>query len=834
MQKKRVFIVGGGFGGLNAAKSLDRRKDLDVVLLDRRNHHLFQPLLYQVATAGLSPAEIAVPIRSLFSASSNTSVRLANVQKVDLPAQRLETDAGAFEYDYLILACGSKHSYFGHPEWEDFAPGLKTLEQATEIRRRVLTAFEKAECEQDPEKQKQLLTFVVVGAGPTGVELAGALGEISRFTLSRDFKRIDPARTRVILIEAGPRILASFSEKLARHAARDLEQLGVQIWTSSRVTEVSAEGVRLGGEQVRAATVLWAAGVQPSSLGKTLGLPLDKVGRVPVETDLSLAGYPRVFVIGDQAACAGKDGAMLPGLAPVAIQQGRWAASNLLADLAGKPRQPFRYLDKGQMATIGRKKAVAQTGKIQFTGFTAWMAWLFVHIYYLIGFKNRLFVLAEWAWAYLFFSRGARLIVQKEWRSYAVTKAILACVLLASPAPAAMNLQQVYEAALGGVESVAIQNRKIDQADEQLGQVISTALPSVNLLGSYQRQDSPTTSGSDVASKFALADQFNSRLTATQPIFQGFAEWAGMRGARARKRAEIARLEQVKVTLFSSVSQSYYSVLSAEQDRVNLETLLELTERRVKDLQERFRIGRSRDGELLAAQAQLAVLRSQLQAAILACAQARNQFALATKLERDTALEQASMVFPKADTLTDYINHLADRPDIRALRETALSSEESISVAKAGHFPSLAATGNYYLKRTGVQDAIKWDVGLTLTVPVFQGGFVSAKVSEAVSIQKQSELALAQGRRSAETELRNAFDSYQTGRDTIAALEEAARISEKNYHRQNQDYRLGLVTNLDVLQALNTFQETKRSLDKARYQTLTAWAALQAAVGKTL
>ena len=415
---KKVVIVGGGFAGLNAAKVLAGRREVEVEVIDRRNHHLFQPLLYQVATAGLSPAEIAVPIRGLLSGYANTNVNLANVLEVSPTQKLVKTDSGSFPYDFAILACGSKHSYFGHPEWENFAPGLKTLEQATEIRRRVLLAFEKAERETDPERQKRLLTFVVVGAGPTGVELAGALGEISRFTLSRDFHRIDPARTRVMLIEAGPRILASFSEKLAKGAARDLEKLGVQIWTSTRVTGVSNEGVQLSQETLQAATVLWAAGVAPSSLGKTLGVPLDKVGRVVVEADLSVKGFPTLFVTGDQASCLGENGEPLPGLAPVAMQQGRCAARNILADIAGKARRPFHYMDKGQMATIGRKKAIAQTKHLQFSGFLAWMAWLLVHVYYLIGFKNRLFVLFSWAWAYLTFSRGARLIVDKEWRSH--------------------------------------------------------------------------------------------------------------------------------------------------------------------------------------------------------------------------------------------------------------------------------------------------------------------------------------------------------------------------------------------------------------------------------
>jgi NADH dehydrogenase len=419
---KKVVIVGAGFAGLNCAKKLAGKDDLRVDIIDRRNYHLFQPLLYQVAMAGLSPAEIAVPIRTLLARHRNVEIKLDNVTGADLGRKKVflsgnEGKPVELDYDYLVLACGAKHSYFAHPEWENDAPGLKTLEQATEIRRRVLLAFELAEKTSDPEEQKRLLTFVVVGGGPTGVELAGALGEISRYTLSRDFRHIDPARTRVILIEAGPRILAAFDPELSKKAARDLEELGVQTWTQSRVTDVNADGVRLGNETVRAATVLWAAGVQPSSLGRSIGLPLDTIGRVKVGEDLSVAGHPEVFVLGDMANAPGPNGQPVPGLAPAAMQEGRATAENILADLKGKPRKPFRYLDKGMMATIGRKKAVGQFKSVRFTGFIAWMAWLFVHVYYLIGFKNRLFVLAQWAYAYVSFRRGARLIVDKEWRS---------------------------------------------------------------------------------------------------------------------------------------------------------------------------------------------------------------------------------------------------------------------------------------------------------------------------------------------------------------------------------------------------------------------------------
>lgn len=417
MNTKKVVIIGGGFGGLNCAKNLSRWKNVSIELVDRRNYHLFQPLLYQVAMAGLSPAEIAVPIRTILGRKPNTRVRLANVDRIDLAHKAIIADGTSLSYDYLVLACGAKHSYFGHPEWEENAPGLKTLEQATEIRRRVLLAFEKAETEKDPEKQKQWLTFVVVGGGPTGVELAGALGEMSRFTLARDFKSIDPSRARVLLIEAGARLLASFAPELGQRATRDLEELGVQVWTSTRVTQVSADGVQLGSEYLRAGTVLWAAGVQPSSLGKQLGVPLDPIGRVLVEKDLSIPGHPEVFVIGDMALVKNSKGLPLPGIAPVAIQQGRYLARLLHGEIEGKTREPFQYWDKGQMATIGRKKAIVESGKLKFGGFTAWLAWLFIHIFYLIGFKNRLFVLMDWAWSYLTFRKGARLIVDKEWRS---------------------------------------------------------------------------------------------------------------------------------------------------------------------------------------------------------------------------------------------------------------------------------------------------------------------------------------------------------------------------------------------------------------------------------
>ncbi len=412
---RHVVIVGGGFGGLCAAQKLAGVRGVQVTIIDRRNHHLFQPLLYQVATAALSPAEIAYPIRTIFSGKRNVRVLLDRAVAVDLGSRVLVTADTELPYDNLILACGARHSYFGHDEWEPFAPGLKSLEEATEIRRRMLTAFELAEKETDPARQRKLLTFVVIGGGPTGVELAGALGEISRFTLAKDFRNIDPRRTRVILIEAGPRILSAFDESLAHRATTDLESLGVTVWTSTRVTRVDEEGVTLGTETVQAATILWAAGVAPSELNKSLGVPLDRQGRIIVEQDCSLKQHPEVFIVGDQAHFE-QDGQVLPGLAPVAMQQGRLVGSNLRRELAGRPRTPFRYRDKGQMATIGRRRAIVEVGRFKFGGFFAWLTWLFVHILYLIGFKNRIEVLLNWAWNYVAFSRGARLIVGKDWR----------------------------------------------------------------------------------------------------------------------------------------------------------------------------------------------------------------------------------------------------------------------------------------------------------------------------------------------------------------------------------------------------------------------------------
>jgi NADH:ubiquinone reductase (H+-translocating) len=411
-----VVIVGAGFAGLNAAKGLGSLRGVDVTLVDRTNHHLFQPLLYQVAMAGLSPADIAAPIRSLLSQHRNIRVLQAEVQRVDLDRKVVVADFGEIAFEYLILACGARHSYFQHDEWEEFAPGLKTLEQATEIRRRVLSAYEQAERSSAADDRKRLLTFVIVGGGPTGVELAGAIGEMSRFTLAADFRTIDARSARVILLEAGPRILPTFSDALTARATRDLEQLGVQVWTNSAVTKIDSDGVEIGAERLRAATVLWAAGVKASSLGQTLGVETDRQGRVKVEPDLSLPGHPNVFVAGDQACFTHQTDKPLPGTAPVAMQQGRYLAQLIRRDLAGKPRQPFHFVDKGQMATIGRSRAIVEVGRMKLAGFFAWLIWLVVHIYYLTGFKNRLLVVMQWAWSYLTFRRGARLIVPKEWR----------------------------------------------------------------------------------------------------------------------------------------------------------------------------------------------------------------------------------------------------------------------------------------------------------------------------------------------------------------------------------------------------------------------------------
>jgi NADH:ubiquinone reductase (H+-translocating) len=413
-RRPHVVIVGGGFGGLYAARALAGRP-VRVTLLDRRNHHLFQPLLYQVATAALNPSDIATPLRSILRRAANVTVLLAEVEAVDLAARRLVLDGDPLDYDALVLAAGAGHSYFGHDDWEPLAPSLKTLEDALEIRRRVLVAYEEAEREQDRAEQRALLTSVVIGGGPTGVELAGALAEISRETIARDFRLIDPTKARIVLLEGGPRLLAAFPDPLPARAAAALTRIGVEVRTGATVTRVTPDAVWIGGEQIRARTVLWAAGVAAAPLTRTLGVPLDRAGRVLVERDLSIPGHPEAFAIGDLCALTGDDGHPLPGLAPVALQQGRAAARNVLHRLAGEPTEPFRYHDRGSMATIGRAAAVAVVGRFRLSGLIAWLAWLFVHIASLIGFRNRFLVLFQWAWAYITWQRGARLIT-RPWR----------------------------------------------------------------------------------------------------------------------------------------------------------------------------------------------------------------------------------------------------------------------------------------------------------------------------------------------------------------------------------------------------------------------------------
>jgi NADH dehydrogenase len=414
--KVNVVIVGSGFAGLEAAKALANQAEVYVTVIDRRNHHLFQPLLYQVATAGLNPADIAVPIRAQFKRAPNVEVHLGTVTTIDLAQRWIASDDRRIAYDYLILATGSQHSYFGHPEWEPYAPGLKTLEQAVEIRRRILGAFERAENELDAAARSAYLTFVVVGAGPTGVELAGAIADVRRQVLRNDFRRIDPVRARVLLLEAGPRLLAQFDGRLAARAARDLEKLGVQVSTSTRVEHIDADGVIADGVRIPAKTVVWAAGVQASHLGSQLEAARDRAGRVVVEPDLSIAGHPEVFVIGDLAHVQLDPSHLAPGLAPVAIQEGRAAAKNLLATIHGRPREPFRYHDKGLMATIGKHRAIAQIRHLRLYGYIAWVVWLIVHVLYLVGFRNRIAVFLQWVWSYLFSKRGSRLITSPEWR----------------------------------------------------------------------------------------------------------------------------------------------------------------------------------------------------------------------------------------------------------------------------------------------------------------------------------------------------------------------------------------------------------------------------------
>src|SRR5213595_1700789 len=410
-EKPHVVIVGAGFGGLQAAKKL-ARKNVLITVIDRTNYHLFQPLLYQVATAALSPADIAAPVRAILSRCRNAEVILAEVQSVNVDAKKVKTVDMEIDYDYLILATGARHSYFGHDAWEKLAPGLKSLEDAIELRRRILMAFEYAEKITDEEARRAAMNFVVIGGGPTGVEMAGAIAEISRHTLAKDFRHIDPSQARIILIEGEPRLLAAYPEDLSASAKKQLMDLGVEVRTSSRATNLSEAGVQVNGEFIPCRVKIWAAGNNASFVGKTLGAPVDRVGRVLVNDDLTIPGHPEIQVIGDLANFSHQTGQPLPGVSPVAMQQGRHAARNILAMIEGRKAQRFRYWDKGSMATIGRNKAVADLNLLHLSGLAAWLAWLFVHIIFLVGFRNRLAVLFQWAWAYFTFNKGARLITR--------------------------------------------------------------------------------------------------------------------------------------------------------------------------------------------------------------------------------------------------------------------------------------------------------------------------------------------------------------------------------------------------------------------------------------
>jgi NADH:ubiquinone reductase (H+-translocating) len=389
--------------------------------VDRKNHHTFQPLLYQVALAVLSPAEIASPVRTVLRRAHNIEVLLGQVIGFDLEKRLVRIDALELSYDYLIVAAGATHAYFGHPEWEEFAPGLKTLEDALEIRRRVLLAFENAELEVIAGRACPPLTFVVIGAGPTGVELAGAISDIAGRYLQKEFRAIDPRQSKIILLEGGPRVLPVYPEDLSASAQRQLESMGVEVRTNAMVTNVQAGTVSMGKEKIPAAVILWGAGVSASPLGKMLGVPTDKAGRVIVQPDLTVPGHADVFVAGDLASAKRKNGQPVPGVAPAAIQMGRFAARQIKRSLEGKPREEFEYLDKGSLATIGRSHAVADFGKLHFSGYFAWLSWLFIHLLFLIGFRNRLFVMTEWAWAYFTYNHGARLITEKSEREPAET-----------------------------------------------------------------------------------------------------------------------------------------------------------------------------------------------------------------------------------------------------------------------------------------------------------------------------------------------------------------------------------------------------------------------------
>ena len=452
--RKRVVVIGGGFGGIAAAKAL-AKAPVHVTVLDRSNHYLFQPLLYQVAIAGLGPNEIATPIRSVLRHMDNARVLLAEVTSVDLAARRVSTrECAAIDYDYLIVATGAVNSYFGHHDWEHVAPGLKDLDDAVEIRRRVLLAFEAAEREPDPVKQRRHLTFVVIGGGPTGVELAGAIAELATFVLARDFRAIRSDATRVVLVEGGPRVLAAFDPELSERATQSLHEMGVEVMPNARVTAIDEQGVAMGDLRIDASTVLWAAGVRAAPLAECLGLPVDRAGRVKVEQDCSLPGHPEVFVIGDAANFTPEgEQQPLPGVSPVAMQQGRFVARMIERSIEKRERSPFRYLDKGSMATIGRRRAVASVGKLKLSGFLAWLAWLTVHIFYLIDFRSKVLVLFDWAWSYFTYQRGSRLITGHRLEAGAPERVRPPALVPNTPTPAELSVASGAPGASGAASS---------------------------------------------------------------------------------------------------------------------------------------------------------------------------------------------------------------------------------------------------------------------------------------------------------------------------------------------------------------------------------------------
>jgi len=409
IQHPRVVIIGAGFGGLSAAKSL-AKAPFDVVLIDRYNYHMFQPLLYQVATAALSPADIAWPIRTMFRREPNVSVVLATVSAIDIEQNEVMADGRRIPFDYLIVATGARQAYFGHSDWAQHAPGLKTIDDAMFFRRRILLAFEKAETEPDPDERRRLLNFVVVGGGATGVELTGAIAELAKRALASDFRAIDPRSARIVLVEAGPRVLRQFDESLSRYAQRALEQLGAEVRLGTMVTGCDEAGISMGTERIESRTIMWSAGVEASPAGQWLGAESDRAGRVKIEPDLSLPGRPHIFVLGDTALFTGGGGEPLPGVAPVAKQQGAYVARVIAARAGGRSVPPFQYRDFGMLAIIGRSRAVAQFGRVKLSGLPAWLLWCFAHIYFLIGYRNRLVVMLNWAWNFLTFRRGARLI----------------------------------------------------------------------------------------------------------------------------------------------------------------------------------------------------------------------------------------------------------------------------------------------------------------------------------------------------------------------------------------------------------------------------------------